>query len=120
MTAEEAKLEDVLYEYLDKKGGVVIERLINVLKKIYSEDAPELQSEDTFKEFITSKPDVFRIAVSVNNVERARLANPRRPSPGLFPSVVAALEELVRFAIPDPAPSFALMAAFVNVSTWWA
>lgn len=104
MTAEESKtavedggkLEDVLYAYLDKKGGVVVERLIGVMKKIHGEDAPELQSEEAFKAFVQSKPDVFRIAVSVNNVERARLANPRRPSPGLFPYIVSALEELVR------------------------
>jgi len=67
-----------------------------VLKRIHDSDAPELQTEQAFKEFLESKPDVFRIAVSCNNVERARLTSPRRASKGLIGLTISTLQELVR------------------------
>lgn len=76
-------------------AGVVLEHLINVLKRIYDINAPELQSEEAFKQFLDSKPDVFRIAVSCNHVERARLTSPRRASKGLIGLTISTLQELV-------------------------
>jgi hypothetical protein len=92
-------LEDVTKNYLDRRGGVVIERLINVLKRIYDKDASDLQSEEEFKNFLSSKPDVFRVAVSCNGVERARLTSPRRASKGLIGLSITALDEMVRYII---------------------
>lgn len=80
--------------------GVVLEHLINVLKRIYDSNAPELQSEQEFKDFLESKPDVFRIAISCNNVERARLTSPRRASKGLIGLTISTLQDLVRFMLP--------------------
>lgn len=87
-------LEEVTKDFLSRRGGVVLEHLINVLKRIYDANAPELQSEKAFKQFLESKPDVFRIAVSCNNVERARLTSPRRASKGLIGLTISTLQEL--------------------------
>lgn len=89
-------LEDALRAHMERHGGVVIERLISAMKLAYDPEAPELASPEAFKEFINSKPDVFRISTSVNNVERARLANPRRASKGLIGLTIKVLEDLVR------------------------
>jgi hypothetical protein len=95
MAEAKPSLEETTKKYLDRRGGVVIEHLIAVLKRIHDKDAPELESEAKFKEFLTSKPDVFRIAISANNVERARLTSPRRASKGLIGLTIAVLTEKV-------------------------
>ena len=96
MAEVKPSLEETTKKYLDRRGGVVIEHLVAVLKRIHDKDAPELESEAKFKEFLTSKPDVFRIAVSVNDVERARLTSPRRASKGLIGLTISVLTDQVR------------------------
>jgi hypothetical protein len=96
MTEKFDSLEDALRAHIERYGGVVVERLIAAMKLAYDPEAPELASYEAFKEFINSKPDVFRISTSINNVERARLANPRRASKGLIGLTIKALEDFVR------------------------
>ena len=96
MAEVKLSLEETTKKYLDRRGGVVVEHLVAVLKRIHDKDAPELESEAEFKEFLASKPDVFRIAVSVNNVERARLTSPRRASKGLIGLTISVLTDQVR------------------------
>jgi hypothetical protein len=95
MAADKGPLEDALKYHLERYGGIVIKRVIDSLKSSYDSDAPELQSEEAFKEFLKGK-DQFRISTSVNNVERVRLTNAPRTSPGFFGMVIRALEDLVR------------------------
>lgn len=87
-------MEDAVRSHLERFGGVVLQRIIDTLKSSYP-DAPELESEEAFKQFLEGKDD-FRITTSVNNVERVRLTNAHRVSQGLFRMVISSLDDLVR------------------------
>ena len=87
-------MEQAVRSHLERYGGVVLQRMIDTLKASHP-DAPELESEEAFKQYFEGK-DEFRITTSVNNVERIRLTNAHRPSQGLFRMVISSLEDLVR------------------------
>jgi hypothetical protein len=107
-------LEEALRSHLERYGGVVLRRMIDSLKSSYDSDAPELASENAFKDFLEGK-DEFRISTSVNNVERVRLTNAHRPSPGLFGMVITTLEDLVRNCPPfRTSPSSIMSLNFFN------
>lgn len=113
MAEVKLSLEETTKKYLDRRGGVVIEHLVAVLKRIHDKDAPELESEAKFKEFLSSKPDVFRIAVSVNDVERARLTSPRRASKGLIGLTISVLTDQAAFSEETACPVSEVFAKVV-------
>ena len=111
MSAPEGKeqsLPELIEAFLGRRGGTVVQRLVSIMKKTYREDAPELESEETLKAFVNTRPELFKIIKSCNDVERVKLVNPPRRerrvgNDMIIDITMKLLKEMVRPKIYTPA-----------------